>query len=99
MPVALLREAQERLASSCVDSAVQCQLPLHDDGEHYGFLDDLDEYGTALWLRWLGRTEAELVALPDCPMAAPGPDGEGCCLFVGHAEHHTWEEATEASST
>jgi hypothetical protein len=94
----LVREARERSAAECVDRAVQCQLSAHDEGEHYGFIDDLGEYGTALWLRWLERTEADLVALPDCRGVAPGPDGEGCCLFAGHTEQHTWEDALEESS-
>ncbi|MCJ1680572.1 hypothetical protein MTF65_25130 [Streptomyces sp. APSN-46.1] len=98
VPLDLAREARERSAAECVDRAVQCQLSTHDDGEHYGLLDDLGEYGTALWLRWHGRTEAELVGRADCPVVAPGPDGEGCCLFAGHAEQHTWEDALEEAS-
>ncbi|MFF2325622.1 MULTISPECIES: hypothetical protein [unclassified Streptomyces] len=78
-----------------MDRAVQCQLSAHDDGEHYGLLDDLDEYGTALWLRWQERTEVEVAVLPDCSVAAPEPDGEGCCLFAGHPEQHTWEDTSE----
>lgn len=90
VPLDLAREVRERSAAECVDSALQCQLATHDDGEHYGFLYDLGEYGTALWLRWKGRTEVDLVVLTDCPVIAPGPDGDGCCLFAGHAEQHTW---------
>ncbi|MGW7363876.1 hypothetical protein ACWGI8_10695 [Streptomyces sp. NPDC054841] len=96
LPLDLLREARERSTSGCVDSAVQCQLSAHEDGEHYGLLDDLD-YGTALWLRW-HEAELGLVVLPDCPAVAPGPDGEGCCLFAGHTEQHTWEDALEEAS-
>ncbi|MFS8364849.1 hypothetical protein [Streptomyces sp. CWNU-52B] len=77
---------------------MQCQLSAHDDGEHYGLLDDLGEYGTALWLRWSGRTDVDLAVLPDCPVAAPGADGEGCCLFAGHAEQHSWEDVAEEAS-
>ncbi|MER6089601.1 hypothetical protein [Streptomyces bluensis] len=66
-------------------------MSAHDDGEHYGLLDDASEYGTALWLRWRGSTEVELVVLPDCPVVAPGPDGDGCCLFADHFEQHSWE--------
>ncbi|ARH91748.1 MULTISPECIES: hypothetical protein [Streptomyces] len=101
VPLDLMREARERSAAECVDRAVQCQLAPHDDGEHHGLLGgDLDEYGTALWLRWRGGTEVELVVLPDCPVVAPGPDGEGCCLFAGHAGRHTWDgTADEAPCT
>ncbi|MEW1700012.1 hypothetical protein [Streptomyces sp. NPDC091278] len=74
---------------------MQCQLSAHDDGEHFGLLADVGEYGTALWIRWPGTTALELAVLPDCPAAAPGPDGEGCCLFADHAEQHTWENALE----
>ncbi|WP_432145084.1 hypothetical protein [Streptomyces sp. bgisy084] len=91
LPLDLAREALGRSASGCIDSAVQCQLCAHEDGQHYGFLDDL-EYGTALWFRW-GGSVVELVVLPDCPVAGQGPDKEGCCLFADHAERHTWEEA------
>ncbi|MDQ0934513.1 hypothetical protein [Streptomyces turgidiscabies] len=94
----LVQEARGRSAAECVDRAVQCQLSAHDDGEHYGLLDDVGEYGTALWLRWLGRAEVELVVLPDCPVVAPGLDGEGCCLFADHTERHTWEDTLEAVS-
>ncbi|MFE5711432.1 hypothetical protein ACFQ7J_11490 [Streptomyces sp. NPDC056501] len=98
VPQDLAQEARERSAAECVDRAVQCQLSAHDDGEHYGLLDDLGEYGTALWLRWQERTEVGLVVLPDCPVVAPGPDGEGCCLFACHTELHTWENTLEEVS-
>ncbi|WP_037801399.1 hypothetical protein [Streptomyces sp. LaPpAH-108] len=98
VPLDLLREAQRKSAPECADSAVQCQLATHDDGEHYGLLHDVGEYGFALWLRWCGSTDVESVALPDCPAIAPGPDGEGCCLFVGHIERHTWEDTLEEIS-
>jgi hypothetical protein len=77
---------------------VQCQLSGHDDGERYGLLDDLGEYGTALWLRRQERTDVGLVVLPDCPVVAPGPDGEGCCPFAGHTEQHTSDDTLEAAS-
>ncbi|WP_308376546.1 hypothetical protein [Streptomyces sp. ISL-99] len=81
-----------------MDRAVQCQLSAHGDGEHYGLLDDLGEYATALWLRWQERTDVDLVVLPDCPVVTPGPDGEGCCLFAGHTKQHTWEDTLEEVS-
>ncbi|MFC7975050.1 hypothetical protein ACFUT3_07405 [Streptomyces cinereoruber] len=90
-----MREAREKPAAEHVDGAVQCQLSAHDDGDHFGLLGDTGPYGIALWLRWCGTGEAEPVVLPDCPVAAPGPDGEGCCLFAGHAKPHTWEDAPE----
>ncbi|WP_329128394.1 hypothetical protein OG727_23055 [Streptomyces caniferus] len=96
LPLDLAREARERSASGCVDGGVQCQLCAHEDGAHYGLLDDL-EYGTALWFRW-GGADAELVVLPDCPVAGQGPDGEGCCLFADHPEQHTWEDTVEEAS-
>ncbi|MFJ2903428.1 hypothetical protein [Streptomyces sp. NPDC087212] len=89
LPSALAREARLVSASGCVDGALQCQLCTHDDGEHYGLLDEA-EYGSALWLRWRGSTGTELAVLPDCPVADPGPGGEACCLFAGHVESHTW---------
>jgi hypothetical protein len=98
VPLDLAREARERSAAECVDRAVQCQLSAHGDGEHYGLLDDLGEYATALWLRWQEKTDVDLVVLPDCPVVAPGPDGEGCCLFAGHTKQHTWEDTLEEVS-
>ncbi|MFF2567492.1 hypothetical protein [Streptomyces sp. NPDC058084] len=98
VPLGLAREGWEKSAAEYIDGAVQCQLPAHDAGDHYGLLADVGEYGTALWLRWHGRGEVELVVLPDCPVAAPGPDGEGCCLFADHADQHTWEDALEEAS-
>ncbi|MET7903592.1 hypothetical protein ABZS86_19890 [Streptomyces sp. NPDC005355] len=95
VPLDLVREAQEKSAVEHVDRTVQCQLSVHDDGDHFGLLSDSGTYGTALWLRWHGRSEAELVVLPDCPASAPGPDGEGCCLFADHAKQHTWEDTPE----
>lgn len=94
LPLGLVREARERSDSGCVDSAVQCQLSAHDDATHHGLLDDV-EYGTALWLRWRGRTEVELVVLPDCPAVGAGhdrDDGDACCLFADHVEQHTWQD-------
>ncbi|MGW7492177.1 hypothetical protein [Streptomyces sp. NPDC054786] len=96
LPLDSAREARERSASGFADSVVQCQLSAHEDGEHYGLLDDL-EYGTALWFLWCG-TDMDLVVLPDCPVAGPGPDREGCCLFADHAEQHTWEDTVEEVS-
>ncbi|MGY5124856.1 hypothetical protein [Streptomyces nigrescens] len=93
LPLAPAQEARERSVSGFVDSVVQCQLSAHKDGEHYGFLDDL-EYGTALWFRW-GGAGVDLLVLPDCPVAGQGPDREGCCLFADHAEQHTWEDTVE----
>ncbi|WP_405459826.1 hypothetical protein [Streptomyces sp. NBC_00101] len=95
LPPDLRREAQERSADVCVDSVVQCQLSAHEDGEHYGLVGDPGAYGTALWVRWKVMTAVDLVALRDCPATAPGPDGDGCCLFAGHGEQHTWEGASE----
>lgn len=95
LPLGLAREARQKSVSGWVDAAVQCQLVTHDDVEHFGLLDDLGAYNTALWLRWRGRTDAELLVLADCPVVAPGPDGEGCCLFVGHTERHTWQDTQE----
>lgn len=94
LPMDLARQARERSATGCVDSAVQCQLRAHEGGEHFGLLDDV-EYSTALWLRWRGTTEVALVVLADCPVVGPGSDGEGCCLFAGHTEQHTWQDAVE----
>ncbi|WSX29165.1 hypothetical protein OG520_19705 [Streptomyces sp. NBC_00984] len=95
VPLDLTRQAREKSAATYIDRAVQCQLTAHDDGEHFGLLTDACAYGTALWLRWHGTTEAEIVVRPDCPVAAPGPDGEGCCLFADHAKQHTWEDTLE----
>ncbi|MGV9320426.1 hypothetical protein [Streptomyces sp. NPDC003660] len=71
-------------------------MSTHDHGEHYGLLDDSDERGTALWLRWSGRSEVELLPLPDCPTVTPGPDSEGCCLFAHHSGQHSWEASADA---
>lgn len=98
VPLDLAREAQEKSAATYIDRAVQCQFSAHDEGEHFGLLTDVSAYATALWLRWHGTAEADLVVLPDCPVAAPGPDGEGCCLFADHAKQHTWEDALEEVS-
>ncbi|MFI6419472.1 hypothetical protein ACIBG6_19020 [Streptomyces sp. NPDC050842] len=98
VPLNLVREPRESFAAECVDRAVQCQLSAHGDGEHYGLLYDLGEYGTALWLRWREGTDVGLIVLPDCPVVAPGLDGEGCCLFADHPEQHTWEDTLEEVS-
>ncbi|MFB7971356.1 hypothetical protein [Streptomyces rubiginosohelvolus] len=98
VPLDLAREAREKSAATYIDGAVQCQLSAHDDGEHFGLLADAGAYGTALWLRWRGPDATELVVLPDCPVAAPGPDGEGCCLFADHTAQHTWEDTLEEVS-
>ncbi|MET9347074.1 ATP-binding protein [Streptomyces termitum] len=97
VPADLVRDVGEKAASP-IDRAVQCQLSAHDGGDHFGLLSDSAAYGTALWLRWCGAGGAALVVLPDCPVAAPGPGGEGCCLFAGHAERHTWENASKEIS-
>ncbi|MFJ3188271.1 hypothetical protein [Streptomyces halstedii] len=96
LPPELAREARERSAAGCVDSAVRCQLSAHDTGEHYGLLDDL-EYGTALWLHWC-ETDVALAVLPDCPTVGAGPDREGCRLFLDHAERHAWVDAEGEAS-
>ncbi|WUB88877.1 hypothetical protein OG812_20805 [Streptomyces sp. NBC_00566] len=90
VPLDLGREAQGKLAVDHVERAVQCQLSAHD-GDHFGLLGDDGMYGAALWLRWHGMIEAELVALPDCPARGD----ESCCLFADHAEQHTWEDVPE----
>ncbi|MFE2290588.1 hypothetical protein [Streptomyces sp. NPDC059452] len=95
VPLELAREAGEKSAVTHIDRAVRCQLSVHDEGEHFGLLTDTGAYGTALWLRWCGTGEAELVVLPDCPVATPGPDGDGCRLFADHTAQHTWESALE----
>lgn len=91
LPPSLVQDARQQSATGYVDSAVQCQLPAHTEGAHYGLLDEGSD-ATALWLRWQG-TEADLSVLPDCPAVAPEPDGDGCSVFAGHADRHTWEEA------
>ncbi|MFG3425701.1 hypothetical protein [Streptomyces californicus] len=92
VPLDLAREARQKSPATYIDRAVHCQLSAHDEGQPFGLLTDAGAYGTALWLRWRGPDEAELVVLPDCPVAAPEPDGEGCCLFADHAKQHTWED-------
>ncbi|MFB8138642.1 hypothetical protein [Streptomyces parvus] len=91
VPMDLAQEARRKAPAGCVDQAVQCQLSAHEGEKHYGLLAEVDEYGTALWLRWHG-TATDLITLQDCPAAGPEPDGEGCCLFVGHPEQHTWQD-------
>ena len=98
VPLDLVREAREKSTALYVDRAVQCQLSAHDDCDHFGLLTDDCAYGSALWFRWLGANETALVLLSDCPVAAPGPDGDGCCLFAGHTAQHTWEDALEEVS-
>ncbi|MFJ6786232.1 hypothetical protein [Streptomyces angustmyceticus] len=98
VPLDLVQEAREKSSAAYVDRAVQCQLSAHDDGEHYGLLAEVGEYGAALWLRWRGTTAVGLGVLPDCPVVAPGSDGDGCCLFAGHTERHTWEDVLEEVS-
>jgi hypothetical protein len=98
VPLDLAKEAREKSTAKYIDRAVRCQLSAHYEGEHFGLLTDASAYGTALWLRWHGTDEAELVVLPDCLVAAPVPDGEGCCLFADHAKQHTWEDALEEVS-
>ncbi|MFF3092099.1 hypothetical protein [Streptomyces cyaneofuscatus] len=95
VPLDLAREAREKSTASYIDRAVQCQLSAHGEGEHFGLLTDDGAYGTALWLRWHGTDDAQLVLLSDCPVVALGADGEGCCLFADHAKQHTWEDAPE----
>ncbi|MFC9795242.1 hypothetical protein ACFVJI_21600 [Streptomyces sp. NPDC127584] len=98
VPLDLLTEVREKQSVDHVDRAVQCQLSTHDGGHHFGLLSDAESYGTARWLRWCGTGEAEPVVLPDCPVTAPGPDGEACCLFADHTTQHTWEDALEGVS-
>ncbi|MEU5228435.1 SDR family oxidoreductase [Streptomyces anulatus] len=50
-----------------LDRAVQCHLSAHEGDEHYGRLAELDQYGTALWLRWHG-SDVDVAVLPDCPV-------------------------------
>lgn len=96
VPLELARAARHKSGGQHIDRAVLCQLSVHDDGHHhFGFLSDADKFGAALWLRWRGTSEVELVVLPDCPVAAPGGDGEGCCLFADHVKQHTWEDTPE----
>ncbi|MCK8680563.1 hypothetical protein M1O15_24825 [Streptomyces lichenis] len=92
VPLDLMREARERSGAGDVDRSVQCQLGAHGDGEHFGLLDDEQEYGTALWLRWRGDGQVAPAVLADCPTAEPGADGKGCSLFARHAAPHTWTE-------
>jgi hypothetical protein len=94
----LMQEPRTRSTARCVDRATECHLSAHADGWHYGLVAELEEYGIALWLRWHGTTEVALVVLPDCPVAAPGPGGDGCCLFAGHAGQHTWQDTLERGS-
>ncbi|MDI7785174.1 MULTISPECIES: hypothetical protein [Streptomyces] len=97
MPLELAAEAQEKSAITHIDRAVRCQLSAHDEdeGERFGLLTDTGAYGTALWLRWHRPDEAQVVMLPDCPVAAPGPDGDGCRLFADHTAQHTWQDGME----
>ncbi|MEU2821983.1 hypothetical protein ABZ763_06775 [Streptomyces bacillaris] len=95
MPLELAGETQQKSAVTYIDRAVRCQLSAHDEGEHFGLLTDSGAYGTALWLRWHGPDEARLVVLPDCPVTASGPDGDGCRLFAGHTAQHTWQDGME----
>ncbi|WP_137229953.1 hypothetical protein [Streptomyces sp. BPSDS2] len=97
VPMDLALEARQLAPAGSFDRAVQCQLSAHEGDEHYGLLAELDEYGTALWLRRHGPHVA-LAVLRDCPVTGSGPDGEGCCLFAGHPEQHTWEDAQEEVS-
>lgn len=93
LPLDLAREARNKAPVAHLDRAVQCHLSIHEGDEHYGFLTELDGYGIALWLRWCGEDKVEAVTLPDCPTLSTGANRDGCCLFAGHVQHHTWEDA------
>nr|WP_073965604.1 hypothetical protein [Streptomyces sp. CB02460] len=93
LPLPLAEEARQTTVSGCIDAAVQCQLPRHTDGPHYGLLDEAGP-ATALWLRW-HDAEVGLSVLLDCPSTAPGPDGDACCLFAGHNGPHIWDESDD----
>ncbi|WP_433406678.1 hypothetical protein [Streptomyces sp. CA-146814] len=99
VPLALAQEARQKAPDGCVDRALQCQLSSHEGDEHYGLLAELATYGTALWLRWRADY-VNLVVLRDCPVTGPEPepDSQGCCLFAGHPEQHTWQNAPGEAS-
>ncbi|CAM5243888.1 hypothetical protein NEH83_19225 [Streptomyces sp. JUS-F4] len=98
VPLNLAKQARRKMPHAYLDRVVPCHLPTHEADDHHGLLTELDEYGAALWLRWRGEADVELAVLPDCPAVRTGLDGDGCCLFAGHVEQHTWEDTEETAS-
>lgn len=97
LPIELAKDARLLAPDAPLDRAVRCHLSAHEGDEHYGLLAELDQYGTALWLRWHG-SDVDVAVLPDCPVtgsgSGSGSSGDACCLFAGHVERHSWEGAT-----
>lgn len=99
LPIRLAVEARRMAPDGPLDRAVRCHLSAHGGDEHHGLLAEIDQYGTALWLRWHGP-DVDLAVLPDCPVTGTGSgsgvgsDGDACCLFAGHVERHSWEDTT-----
>ncbi|MFJ9638537.1 hypothetical protein [Streptomyces sp. NPDC101178] len=94
VPLALAQETRQKAPDGCLDRTLQCQLSAHEGDEHYGLLAELATHDTALWLRWRADY-VNLVVLRDCPFTGSEPDSQGCSLFAGHPEHHTWQDNPE----
>ncbi|MFF8832674.1 hypothetical protein [Streptomyces sp. NPDC015131] len=71
-----------------------CLRDAHHEGQHHAELGPLDRW-RSLFVRWDGDG-AELAELTDCPSSSPG-GMDGCSLFEGHSEPHTWEHLGEGT--
>jgi hypothetical protein len=90
MPPDMVRRASVRLGAILAsrETRVQCLRDGQHDDEHHAALDALDRR-RSLFVRW-SHDGVELVELDDCMQSSP--DGmDGCSLFAGHSEPHTWE--------
>lgn len=90
MPPEMAKEAAALLPREfeLVDDHLQCLRDAQHDDEHHAALDGIDDR-RSLFVRW-NDDRTELVALDDCTSTSPD-QMDGCSLYDGHTEPHTWE--------
>jgi hypothetical protein len=76
-----------------VEVNLRCVLQAHADGEHHGFVMELDGIDSgAVWATWTDEPPTAVEVRADCRAVSPPERGsQPCCEFAGHPGAHTFD--------
>jgi hypothetical protein len=82
--VTLAFEGAAGARAEYVEVHLRCVLQAHADGEHHGFVMELDGHDSgAVWATWTDEPPKAVEVRPDCPaVSSPECGSQPCCEFA-----------------
>lgn len=93
VPVTLAFDRAAGARPEDVEVNLRCVLQAHADGEHHGFVMELDGIDSgAVWATWTDEPPTAVEVRADCRAVSPPERGsQPCCEFAGHPGAHTFD--------